>query len=225
MSEQKTIKCHCNRCGHSTKHTLLHQEEKSGSVCSWTVGGHRNAVREYSLLECCGCEDVVLKVVTSVLSERGEKFHSEDYYPPRVSRRKPQWLDDLPPEYLTLVDEVYSALHAGSRTLAMMGARALLDIFIERKVGNCGNFTAGLDSLVEQKYLAPVNRPVIESAVEAGNAAAHRAYRPPPDVLNAVMDIVENLVQHEVLEKSARDVKKMTPERERHQENEKKGTP
>jgi hypothetical protein len=142
-----------------------------------------------------------------------EEIIEEEFYPPRVSRKSPHWFEKLPSEYTPLLNEVYSSLQAGNRILAMVGARTLLDIFITRKVGDKGNFRAGLDALVSEKYLAPINRPVIEAAIEAGNAAAHRAYQPPPDMLNAVIDIVENLIQHDVLESSAAALRTQVPPR------------
>ena len=55
---------------------------------------------------------------------------------------------------------------------------------------------------------------VLEVALDAGSAAAHRAFRPDPDDLNAVMDIIENLL-HSIyhLEKLATRLKKTTPPR------------
>ena len=38
------------------------------------------------------------------------------------------------------LDEVYAALHAGSYCLAMMGARALIDVALVSKVGDQGTF-------------------------------------------------------------------------------------
>lgn len=223
MNETKNIKCHCNKCGQQTNHTTLHKKTVGDSELMENWGCEVSWSTTYSLLECCGCGEISLKA-SHWFSEEPEGTRDE-YYPPRVARKRPDWFETLPPEYFPLLDEIYSSLHAGNRTLAMMGARAVLDTFTARKVGDCGTFKAGLDALVTKNYLAQMNRKVIESAVEAGHAAAHRAYHPPSDVLNAVMDIVENLIQHDVLSQSAKALKRKLPRRPRRKQNPKKGKP
>lgn len=226
-SEMKTERAFCNKCSQKTKHTLIESLTIHEIDPSEADGPYADQAEwcdtTYSFLQCCGCEDACLK--KSVwCSAIGETIELE-FYPPRVARKRPDWFEILPPEYFPLLDEIYSSLHAGNRTLAMMGARAVLDTFTTRKVGDCGNFKAGLDALVAKNYLAQMNRKVIESAVEAGHAAAHRAYNPSSDVLNAVMDIVENLIQHDVLSQSAKVLKKKLQRRPRRKKNPKKGKP
>ena len=67
-----------------------------------------------------------------------------------------------------------------------MGARSIIDLFIHRKVGDCGSFSQGLNSLVDKGYITIRNKGVIESAIEAGHAATHRFYRPTSEQLNSV---------------------------------------
>ena len=223
MSVQETNWCHCNECGQSTKHTSLFQKDVTNIPPPHTEDDAPHYITTHTLAECCGCGAVTLEVRRWFSEDDG--YVSEAWYPPRVSRKKPDWLYSLPRDYFPLLNEVYEALNAGNRILAMMGARTTLDTFINRKVGDCGNFKKGLDKLVSENYLAPLNRPAIESALEAGNAAAHRAYNPPPNVLNAVMDIVENLIQHDVLAASAEELKKEIPARECNKKNKSKGVP
>lgn len=210
MSIRKTGRCHCNECGQTTKHTILCKDEETREPpgCSPDCGVY--FVTTHSMVKCDGCGAVTMELVSWFSEEDGT---TEIYYPPRVSRKKPDWLYDLPREYFPLLNEVYEALDGGNRILAMMGARTVLDLFINRKVGDCGNFKKGLDKLVAEHYLAKMSREAIESAIEAGNAAAHRAYNPSPDVLRTVMDIVENLIQHDVIVASAEELKSEIPAR------------
>lgn len=220
MSEQpKILRAHCNKCGHETKHdvvmerTLHHSEvvdPYQGIEVSWS--------KTYSMLECRGCEEVSL---------RRTEWCSEDdpmdgpgpgtYFPPRVSRRKPAWVDrlEVPSEYAGLLDEIYVALHADSRRLAMMGARALIDAVIRRSVGDQGNFGSGLTSLVQKQLISERNREIIEAAVDVGHASAHRGHRPNSNDVNVVIDIVENLIHNELLAEQAQALKSTTPQRER----------
>ena len=81
--------------------------------------------------------------------------YTPTYFPPRVSRRKPDWLvREEASGYQGLLDEVYTALHADSRRLAMMGARAIIDKAISKRIGDHGSFTAGLDELQKANLLS-----------------------------------------------------------------------
>jgi hypothetical protein len=113
-----------------------------------------------------------------------------------------------------LLDEIYIALHADSRRLALMGARAVLDIVLLDKVGDVGTFAKKLEQLEEQGLVARRNREFLATAIDAGSAAAHRGFRPNEETLAHVMDIVENLLEAVyVLEKSAEALRKATPQR------------
>jgi len=164
----------------------------------------------YEFLECCGCGDICFRK-RDWFSETNETI--DEYFPARIARRRPEWCRHLPDEYYPLVDELYSCLDSGNRILALIGTRTVLDTFILRKVGDCGTFAKSLDKLVANNYLASANRPIIESALEAGSAAAHRAYLPTPEILGAVLDIVENIIQLDVLEKSVETIRKAVPPR------------
>lgn len=137
------------------------------------------------------------------------------YFPPRVSRRKPAWAShyDLPSEYLSLLEETYTALHADSRRLAMMGARALIDAVIRRNAGDQQNFNQGLNALAEKYLISKEDRGIIEAAIEAGHASAHRGHKPTDEDVNVVIDIVERLIHAEILAEQARKLKMSTPPR------------
>jgi hypothetical protein len=137
----------------------------------------------------------------------------ERYFPPRVSRHPPDWAHTLPGDLYVLLDEVYRALDANNYRLPMMGARALLDKVMVEKVGDVGGFAEKLKELEKTGYISAKNREVLESALDAGHAAAHRGYATPTTV-NIVMDIVENMLQAlYVLHDAAAKLKKSTPPR------------
>lgn len=84
------------------------------------------------------------------------------------------------------------ALQANSGRLAMMGARALIDMTILDQIGDAGSFKQKLDVLEEDGFISSKNREILEAALEVGNAASHRGYCPPDIHINQVVDIVEN---------------------------------
>ncbi len=220
MSAQpKIVPAHCNKCGHETKHdVVMERTHRNSEVVDAHEGLEVCWSKTYKMLECRGCEEVSLC--------RTEWCSEDDpmdgpgpgtYFPPRVSRRKPAWVErlDLPDEYAGLLDEIYIALHADSRRLAIMGARALIDAVINRSVGDQGTFAQGLNKLVEQELISKSHLEIIVAAVEAGNASAHRGHRPNAKNTNLVIDIVENLIHNELLTEPARMLKAATPARER----------
>lgn len=75
----------------------------------------------WRILQCCGCQEVSMSRTDWCSEDDPHDPTDPTYFPPRVSRRKPDWLvrGDAP-SYQGLLDEVYTALHADSRRLAMM---------------------------------------------------------------------------------------------------------
>jgi hypothetical protein len=210
MANKKITKAHCNGCGQLTKHDCLF--EKTDSHQGFDDHGY-----EYewsattSLLECRGCEEISMRVGW---------WHSEydasdemEFYPPRISRKPPGWLHGLPRDWERLLREIYSALHANSRSLAMMGARTIVDVYMNDAVGDIGGFAAKLKKLVTDGYLGSQDKEILEAALEAGHAAAHRGHAPSPQNVNHVMDIVENLLQKYALRNAAAKLSKTTPRR------------
>jgi hypothetical protein len=209
--EIKTIKSLCNRCGLKTNHYERFNHtvsETSPYDSEYSV----EWVSTYTFLECCGCSDVSIRQL-DWCSEWDRGDYHETFFPPRASRRKPSYFESLSEEYQSLLGEIYTALQADSRQLAMMGARAVIDLFILRKVGDQGDFAKGMVKLEEDGYIGRLDKDIINAAIDAGHAASHRAHIPSSKELTAVMDIIENLLQHDLLAASAETLRKHTPAR------------
>jgi hypothetical protein len=203
-------KLHCNECRRNTWHKLLKEARDDGSepydgdIRIWWHIVHQ-------MFECCGCKSVVVR--------RSHEFSEWDYpdvrlFPPPVSRHKPEWFDQIPVSLRSLLAEIYNSLDADTRALPLMGARALLDMVIVDKVGDAGTFADKLKKLQSQGFISQKNREILDAALDAGSAAAHRGYAPKLAEVHAVMDIVENLLQAiYVLDKIAVEIKKSTPAR------------
>jgi uncharacterized protein YutE (UPF0331/DUF86 family) len=97
-----------------------------------------------------------------------------------------------------------------------MGARTLVDMAILDKVGDVGTFEQKLKALEDEGYVSKRNREVLDAALDAGNATAHRGHQFDSESVNQVMDIVENLLQAiYVLEPAAKKIKTATPARKK----------
>lgn len=117
------------------------------------------------------------------------------------------------PGYQGLLDEIYAALHADSRRLAMMGARAIIDKAMSKLVGDQGTFTQGVDALESAGLIGKLDKPLIVAAFDAGSASMHRGHQPTSDSLSTVIDIVERVVHAEVLSEKAKELAAATPPR------------
>lgn len=209
-AKRNVQRVHCNNCRGNTLHKLLKEARDEGSeqydeqYDIWWKTLHQ-------MFECCGCKSVVVKR-THMFSE----WDGPDvrFFPPPVSRHKPKWFYDIPRNMRSLLREVYNSLDANNTALPLMGARALLDMIMVDKVGDVGSFGQKLKALEDQGFISLKNGEILEVALDAGNAAAHRGHTPKLDDVQAVMDIVENLLQAiYVLDKVAVEIKKSTPAR------------
>ena len=214
MAEEKSVKivwAHCNKCLDKTKHEVVAERQQEGSepydeeiVIWWTT--------TYTLLECRGCETVCMRREFVFSEYEGVEVQ---YFPPPISRTKPHWIEQLPKDEQELLLEVYTALAADARRIATMGARTLVDMFILRKIGDQGGFEQKLKRLESDGFLSTRNREVLEAALEAGHASAHRGFAPDAEQLSTVMDIVENLLHSDLLNTDAEALRKVTPTRQR----------
>ena len=210
MPDPEIIRCYCNNCGRSTGHTLLDrrivedEDEPDGESQPfyWTD--------TYEALQCLGCKAVCLRQST----KDAAGAETSALYPPPISRRAPPWRWHLPNQMKELLGEIYIALHNNSPRLALMGARTLVDMVMLEEVGDIGKFDAKLNKLLERGEISARNRGVLSTALDAGSAAAHRGYKPGREELEAVMDIVENLLQSIYhLSKVAEELKAKIPPR------------
>lgn len=98
----------------------------------------------------------------------------------------------------------------------MMGARALVDMLIIEKVGDIGSFKEKLMGLEKAGYISSKGRDVLYAALDLGNAAAHRGHAATATEVEAVMDIVENMLQGVyVFPETSKNLKKTTPPRKK----------
>lgn len=134
---------HCNQCLGRTRHEVV-ATRSSTNIEDIENIGQVDWVTSYTMLECRGCGSVTLRV-RSVCDDLGVDQIS--FYPPSISRRWPKWCNDLPGDFFLLLVEVYKALHANSRRLALMGTRALVDLFINETIGDIGGFDKKLARL------------------------------------------------------------------------------
>jgi hypothetical protein len=212
-STEGTIeRIHCNDCRQKTRHALLCKAE---DVISEEYDGNVviDIVTTAEMFRCCGCRATVLRRTRIVDNDPDTLLIR--YFPPPVSRHQPRWVWlYLASDFQGVIAEIYRSLDANNHRLPMMGARTLIDMLMVDKVGDVGTFNEKLKELEGIGVISSANREVLAAALDVGNAAAHRGHTPKADEVNAVMDIVENLLHAVyVLPNMAKNLKKTTPPR------------
>jgi Domain of unknown function (DUF4145) len=186
---------HCNRCRQETKHEVLFSKERyeHDEIDGVPIDELRFTNR-YSVLECLGCGDITFRWKETWDADPDGENAETALFPPRVSRSLPKWELQLPIELQELLREVYNALHADGRRLAMMGARTIIERTMTIKIGDQGTFEENLREFENAGFLSRRSREFLKTALAVGHAAAHRGHSAEPDEVNTVMDIVENLL-------------------------------
>jgi hypothetical protein len=179
------MQSHCNRCGGDRNQSVLFQYQREVTSPN------------YSFLQCAGCGDVSTRIAERVTT--GE--HRTVFYPPRKTRPTPDWVDDvklnaqLPEPLRALLHEVYFNYHHDCRMCAAMGVRAAIEFVMIDKVRDNGSLSENLRRFVEAKHISENQRISLESIIDAGSAAIHRAFIPNHEQLTVLIVVLEALVQ------------------------------
>ncbi len=219
----EVIEAHCNLCLRTTKHDVLNvveqewpERDKDGTVVFIETN-----VSEF--LQCRGCEHICMRQTYN--SNATGQEPEITYYPPAITRRQPEWLMELSfyfNELLRtiryLLQEIYAAMFTRSYRLAAMGTRAVIDLVLTDRLGDIGGFEQKLKAAKDEGWLTKEQAKILGAAIKSGNAAGHRGFEPDYNHLNAVLDIVEHVVQLTYVLGSAADrLSKETPKRKKRQ--------
>lgn len=203
--EAKIDMAHCNKCGGERRHEILHSETIRDSEI---IDGQYSIDWGdcYEMLKCCGCETVALRHqhwFSEDMEPDGRPVIHTNYYPPAASRREPRWLNSIDDGFneneqcyiASLLREIYSALHNDARRLAAMGTRALIEQMMIHKVGDQGSFVKNLGKFQSEGFISMKQKEILETILDAGHAAIHRAFHPSREDLETLIDITESLVE------------------------------
>ena len=211
---------HCSKCFRETNHDSLFKASKTESSERVDVG---SAVLDvgvgyvYSLFECRGCHNVVMRKALWSSELTPDEYDPSyiSWHPPLARRQPPSWLNELSDNIQrSMFKEVYAALHNDIRSLAMMGVRALVDMFLASNAGDIGGFDSKLKRLTELGSLSARQVALLKPTIDSGSAAAHRGHIPSLESLTAALDVVEHLFQQNALGKSVDHMASETPARQ-----------
>jgi hypothetical protein len=200
------IKAHCPDCSGMRNAYLRAEHVTEGSEDDYDEEIYRWSDTSM-VLECCGCSRVFFRRDFWFWEWEGDDLLTGDplpgsvtttYWPAPTTRKPPKWIEDIEKadrDFGSLLSEMYTALNNDLRVLAAIGARTVFDRSSELLgVAPELSFTNKLDELSNQGKVSKDERDTLNILVNAGNAAAHRGWRPQPEELNTMMDVVETFL-------------------------------
>lgn len=216
----KTIKTHCYNCNNETNQDILFNDIEIGPreiVLRNDEGDDIKSVWEvvgnlWYVTKCKGCDKINFKHTLRSVPPF-EKTDEIFYFPKKPIRNVPNWIVNIPIKYIDILREVYIAVNEHLFTLALTGIRTLLDIYIVEKIGDTGNFKQKINKLIESNIITRSKAKVLEATIDAGNASAHRGYKPDQKTLFQVLNIIENLLESEIIDRTSNEIKEKTPQR------------
>lgn len=166
----------------------------------------------YLTLACRGCDTRFFVTVSTNADyfdeERdsggeltGKKIYKEtvNYYPAFSNRSRPEWskggMWTHEKKLLDIVDEMYAALDNELPVLAAIGMRTVFDTAIEiLGIDPGATFKEKLDAILALGKISQEERNHLDILIDAGNAAAHRGWKPEPWHLDSMGLILEGFL-------------------------------
>ena len=194
------VRGHCPRCG-KNRWAVIHAEHDARY--SNDEAGIYGCVL-HRILICSGCDEVYFQRYESnnelqSLYEGIGEHEDISHWPLPQQRSRPEWLIEpfslLDRDLNRLVNDVYVALDNDLGVLAAIGIRTAFDraselLGIETNL----TFKDKLEGLLKQGIIASDDLDHLNALTDAGNAAAHRGWRPKPKELETMMTILEMFI-------------------------------
>ncbi len=183
----------CNECGGERNHEVLFTTKTHWSDNECSMQGDD----EYEVLKCGGCDRVILRHTSWSSEDQGKTVR---FYPPPMFRKQPIWPISF---YISpgtkfareLLNEIYIGIQNGSKMIATMGVRALLEHIMIDCVGDQGTFSKNLNEFTAKGFISVKQLATLEAVFEAGHATIHRSYQPSDMDIKTCVDIAESVIQ------------------------------
>lgn len=199
---EKILQAECSSCGGRRNCKVHgHFEAKGGD-------GHYDWWEHWRILQCMGCDYVFVQKISAnsedySRDEDGEIELDETvtYWPALAKRKRPEWMSafGIDASGVEKLDqalvELYGALDNDLVMLAAIGIRTSFDVASEiLGIDPNVSFKAKLDALVNEGHIGKADRSRIEALVDAGSASAHRGWKPTPQDLGIMTEILEHFI-------------------------------
>lgn len=223
---------HCPQC-RADRNARVLASEKSVRVVDPDPGG--TFVRDvFRILGCLGCDALYVQKESHFSPEMALEWNpvteqteptpnlNTTHWPQPAVHDRPDWATQLPDgELRELLSELYGALDADYRVLAAIGTRTAFDrAFVLKGADPNQNFQEKQACLKARGVISEEEQQLLTRLIEAGHAAAHRAWKPDLETLLTLVKGLEaflyrTLVQAPEIDAVSRAVPLRTPARKR----------
>jgi hypothetical protein len=178
----------------------------------------------FAVFQCRDCKSTTYCIDTRVHPGHmmGDAYvQQREYFPPLSQRSRPEWLSNLQDGYQSILGEVYQAIDNSLFFLASAGTRTAVDQLIVETIGDEGTFSDKMLKLVQGKIIDQTEGEILVALIDAGSASAHRSYKPTPENMNYMMEILEAIFYKLLIEperkrdltRKAEELRQATPPR------------
>lgn len=208
-----TFQAHCPRCN-GERTCYIHGE----ILTPWSWNDETNVhsgEHDYKLAQCCGCKEVFLNQ-SSWDSEEWDtrRSHSGEevvffpktvitYPPPEKKSLKPDWvwnIAQIDPQLFAILREMYQAYEHGSFILASVGLRTAFDRTTELlKIDPAIPLEQKVKLLLDNGYIGETESLTLKVVIDAGSAAAHRAWSPRLAEFEPLLTTLEQFVYRTII--------------------------
>ena len=215
-AKSRTVRAHCPSCGAHRNASVLGEHEETWENQEDGIAG----ANRYRILQCAGCDKVFFQKEMESEYEMVPDPNPDpdyrqgyipavryEYWPSAVVGPRPAWVDDLSSTDWTLyqlLQETYQALNDGLRITAALGMRTAFDRASELLGVNPSlSFKEKLSTLETQGQIGKSENDDLAVLIDAGSAAAHRAWCPTIDQLKTMIAIIESFLHRSLIVSNA----------------------
>lgn len=202
MVEKEIVWAECPNCARDTRATV------EGAVRRPSTNALVPGADDYRLLECRGCGTIFYQhtITRTRFSPDGEAETSVRtvYFPRQLKRERPRWLGELlwwgDTILFDLLSSLYDAFDAGLNVLTAIGIRTAFDKATEvLGIDPSLRFDEKLDELLSLGHVGKSEYDVLKVLTEAGNAAAHRGWKPNDEQIRLMISVLESFIYRNVI--------------------------
>ncbi len=188
----------CRNCKGLRNHKQIHEVKKRGG----DDDGYFQWIRNFSIIECLGCETVSFLEVygdTEMIGydENGQPdyFYENTIYPFYLDKgHELDYIYYIPESIRNIYKETIAAFKADSYILTAGGLRAIIEAICNHLKIKKGNLADRIDLLHNKGHLTLSESKRLHSIRFLGNDALHEIEKPKKDHLYILLDIVNHLL-------------------------------
>ena len=182
-----------------TQEVAFKNEKDDLSESAWTI---KNVKEE--VFQCLGCERIHI-YYTEEVPNKDPNYEPLTYQTPKkIERAQPSWIKDINLDYFEVLGEMYSNYnHSNFISFAIL-CRTLIDTILTDTLGDIGGFEKKMNQYKSDGHITNSQYDILNFLVNAGNASAHRAFKPSKEISESLLDIVEHTLKESVLNKKSK---------------------